>query len=213
MLKPLNTSWTYFRKNFLNLIISFCVTAIPLQLIATFSPKSVAWQLFLSFLFLVGFLSSASFDVLIVRSLHYGDPIELSNIINSIKARLLSLLGLGCVIFFSLVLTLFLLSRFLNFVFSLAVLFLPVFMVFSIPELVIAKSGTLKSLRNSIVLSWDNLSKTAILTLVPGVLIIYLWFNGFWIVVWCFLLPFMVVAFSKLYLDLTSEQLDQKGGL
>lgn len=210
MLKILKKSWLHYRKNFLFLIVSFCVTAIPLQLIAIFSPETIAWQLFIGFLFVLGFLVSASFDTLAVRKLNESRTTDLLSLLKGVSTRLTQLFGLGGVIFSSLVLTLYLLAQFLNFVFSLAALFIPVFLVFAVPEVVINESGLIRGLRNSASLSWDNLLKTATLVLLPGVIIIYLWFSGFWIIAWCFFIPFLVVSSTELYLSLTPEQSNER---
>jgi len=208
MLKTLKRSWSHYRKNFLFLIVSFCVTAIPLQLIAIFSPNTVIWQFFLGFLFVSLFLFSAGFDAVIVAKLNEGKNLDPRPLLKQIYSRVAPLLGLGGVIFFTLVLTLYLLAQFLNFVFSLAGLFIPVFLAFALPEIVIRGSGLLLGLRRSISLSWDNLLRTATFVIIPGVIVIYLWFSGFWIIAWCFLLPFMVVTCSELYLSLTPEESD-----
>lgn len=188
------------------MIVSFCVTAIPLQLIAIFSPDSIIWQLLIGFLFVLGFLLSASFDTMAVKELNESRSVDLLSLLKGISTRLIQLLGLGGVIFFSLVLTLYLLAQFLNFVFSLAALFIPVFLVFAVPEIVINESDLILGLQNSISLSWDNLLRTATLLLIPGVVVIYLWFSGFWIIAWCFLIPFLVVSSTELYLSLTPKQ-------
>lgn len=206
MLKILKKSWLHYRKNFLFLVVSFCVTAIPLQLIAIFSPDSITWQLFIGFLFVLGFFLSASFDTLAVRNLNESKRTNLLSLLKGISTRLIQLFGLGGFIFCSLILTLYLLAQFLNFVFSLATLFIPVFLVFALPEILINESGLIGGLRKSVSLSWDNLLRTATLVLIPGVIIIYLWFSGFWIFAWCFLIPFLVVSSTELYLSLTPEQ-------
>jgi len=208
MSKTLKRSWSHYKENFLFLIVSFCVTAIPLQLIAIFSPNSVTWQLFLGFLFVTLFLFSASFDAAIVAKLNEGEKLDPLSLLKHVSNQVAPLLGLGGVIFFTLVLTLYLLAQFLNFVFSLAGLFIPVFLAFALPEIIIRESGLLLGLRRSISLSWDNLLRTATFVIIPGVIVIYLWFSGFWIIAWCFLLPFMVVTYSELYLSLTPGESD-----
>lgn len=206
MLKILKKSWLHYRKNFLFLIVSFCVTAIPLQLVAIFSPDSTTWQLLIAFLFVLGFLLSASFDTIAVEKLKEGAPTDLASMLKRVSSRTTQLFGLAGVIFSTLVLTLYLLAQFLNFVFSLIALFIPVFLAYALPEIIIKESGLMRGLRKSVTLGWDNLLRTATIALVPGVIVIYFWFSGFWIIAWCFLLPFLVVAATELYLSLIPEQ-------
>ncbi|MBS3765197.1 hypothetical protein KGY71_01625 [Candidatus Bipolaricaulota bacterium] len=202
MLETLRKSWSYYRNNFLQLIISFCVTAVPLQLLIIFSPNTTGWQLFLAYLFIVAFLTSASVNISIVRKLEIDEKIEYRAVLRKLGAKVSQVLGLSVILYFLLVIVLYLLAFFLNFLFSLILLLIPIFTAYVLPEILLEDESLIQSLRKGISLSWNNLLSTASLSLLPGALIVYLWFNGWWILVWCFGIPFLVIGFTVKFLSL-----------
>ncbi|MFW6071317.1 MAG: hypothetical protein ACOC86_02925 [Candidatus Bipolaricaulota bacterium] len=209
MLEPLRKSWTLFRSHFLQLVISFCVTAVPLQLLIVFSPKRPGWQLFLAYLFVAAFLTSASVNVILVGKLETNESIKYGEVLRKSRENLVGILSFSIVLYFFLVVVLYLLSYFLNFLLSLTLLLVPVFTAYALPEITLNEEGLVKGLRRGIILSWDNLLSTAALSLIPGALVVYLWFNGWWMLAWCFIIPFLVVVFTVKFQQLDRAQKTQ----
>lgn len=199
MIEILSKSWSYYRRNFLQLIISFCVTAVPLQVIIISSPGGTGLELPLAFLFLLAFLGSASINVLLIQRIENGKEVQYLPVLRKIRAKSFQLLGLAIALYLLLVGLLLLLSYFLSFLFSLSLLFVPVVTAFSLPEILLGNGNFMESVHRSLVLSWNNLLKTAVLVLLPGILVVYIWLNGMWILAWCFLIPFLIVTLTVLY--------------
>ncbi|MFW6111453.1 MAG: hypothetical protein ACOC7Z_00350 [Candidatus Bipolaricaulota bacterium] len=202
MFKNISNGWYVYRKNFLRLSVSFCVTAIPIGIAMLSLPRTVEWQFFLGGLFVLSFLGSASFNIKLVDSFKSGNTVTNREALLVIKRNLSRLIELGFLLAALIVSGLYLLLRFYNFVVSLTVLAIPVLTVFTLPRLVLEREGLLDSLKSAMRTSWNNFFDVLVVTMLPGVVVIYLWLIGLWLPVWCFLLPFWVVLITELYLEI-----------
>ena len=202
MFENITKGWNVYRKNFLRLSISFCITAIPIELAILFLPRTAGWQFLIGGLFVLSFLASASFDVRLVNSFRDGDDVTNREALIAIKRRWIQLVELGFLLAVFIVSGLYLLLRFYNFVVSLVVLAAPLFTVFTLPRLVLEEAGLLASLMDAVRMSWSNLFDVLVITVLPGAIAVYLWLIGLWLPVWCFLLPFWIALITEVYLEI-----------
>ncbi|MBS3813123.1 hypothetical protein KGY64_04785 [Candidatus Bipolaricaulota bacterium] len=199
-MQSLTKSWRHYRKNFLMLSISFCMTAVPIQLLVIYAPKTLVWGVIISVIFIASFLWCGGVDVYFVNALHEGRTRTYRQAIQRLGEKVVELTVFGAGVALIGLVLLFLVLRFLNFVTALTLLSLPVLAVFGLPGIVLEEGGFMETIGEAIRLSWENIGAAILYMLLPGVGIVYVWYLGFWLPVWCFAFPLWVVLLTDLYL-------------
>ncbi len=201
MLQSLTRSWRQYRQNFLRLSIFFCVTAIPIQLLVLYAPRTLTVRIIVPAAFVVSFLVCGGIDVVIVDGFRQGKEVPYRTAWRKVVRRGPELTAFGAGASALGLISLYLVLRFLNFVTALALLALPLFAAFGLPALVLERGGLLETMREVASLSWESAGRVTLFFLLPGIGVVYVWFLGLWLPLWCFVFPLWVSLITNLYLE------------